>query len=70
MALVTDEHGGLAGLVTMEDLTETLLGVEIVDESDRVADLRKKALELRDRRLARMQRRRERVTAPAERPQR
>ena len=54
LAMVTDEHGGLAGLVTLEDLTETMLGTEIVDEFDRVVDLRMAALEVRDRRLERM----------------
>jgi len=54
IAMVADEHGGVEGLVTLEDLTETILGVEIVDESDREADLRATAIELRDRRLARI----------------
>lgn len=62
LAMVTDEHGGLAGLVTLEDLTETMLGTEIVDEFDRVVDLRKVALNLRDRRLAHI--RRDRKAAP------
>lgn len=39
MALVVDEYGTASGLVTMEDVIETLLGVEIMDESDNVADL-------------------------------
>jgi CBS domain containing-hemolysin-like protein len=58
IAMVTDEHGGVEGLVTLEDLTETILGVEIVDESDRIVDMRKAALRLRDARLERMQQKR------------
>jgi len=34
MVLVVDEYGGLEGLLTLEDLLESLLGIEIVDESD------------------------------------
>lgn len=41
--LVTDGLGGTAGIVTLEDLLETLLGLEIVDELDPVADMRELA---------------------------
>ncbi len=39
IAMVTDEYGGVAGLLTLEDLIETVLGSEIVDETDRATDL-------------------------------
>lgn len=43
MALVVDDYGTVTGLVTMEDVIETLLGLEIMDESDTVADLQLQA---------------------------
>ena len=45
LALVVDEYGGTDGLVSMEDLVETLLGIEIVDEADVEEDMQRLARE-------------------------
>lgn len=45
MALVTDKFGAVAGLVTLEDIIETVVGVEILDEYDSHADMQAYARE-------------------------
>ncbi|MGH1460716.1 MAG: CNNM domain-containing protein [Neptuniibacter sp.] len=41
--VIIDEYGGMEGIITMEDILETLLGLEIMDESDKTADMQKYA---------------------------
>jgi CBS domain containing-hemolysin-like protein len=49
--LLVEEHGGTAGIITQEDVMESLLGIEITDETDLVADLRQLASERYQRKM-------------------
>ncbi|MCW8878361.1 MAG: CNNM domain-containing protein [Kangiellaceae bacterium] len=48
--LVVDEYGAIQGIITMEDVMETMLGFEIVDEKDQAIDMQKEAMKQKKRR--------------------
>ena len=45
ISVILDEYGSLRGIVTLEDVIETMLGHEIVDEKDEVVDMQEYAKE-------------------------
>ncbi len=54
MAVLVNEYGGFSGLVTVEDIVETLIGMDIVDEDDTIANRRSMARKWWEQRASRL----------------
>ena len=54
MSMVVDEYGAITGLVTMEDIFESLIGEEIVDEVDKNVDMRQLAMQIKEQRITKL----------------
>ncbi|MBK1834093.1 CNNM domain-containing protein [Roseibacillus ishigakijimensis] len=65
IAATIDPFGALSGIITLEDVIETLLGMEIVDEVDDIEDMQQMARDLWKKRAAKMGLKVEEATSPA-----
>ncbi len=54
LMLVVNEYGEMEGVLSLEDILESLLGLEIMDESDSIADLQRAARRLGEKRLKKL----------------
>ncbi len=68
LIVVTDEYGGMEGVISLEDVLEFILGEEIVDPHDKYADMQEYARMLSRRRLGKLQMRGDAIDAPGQKP--
>jgi CBS domain containing-hemolysin-like protein len=66
IALVTDKRGKAVGLITLEDMLEAILGMEITDEADAIESLRPAVAKSRKHRAEQLRRKRAQQNPPAE----